>query len=141
MKFNPYLCFDGQCETALQFYASAFGGKIEEFHRFGESPMANDVPAEFHQRVMHAGFRLPDGGMLMASDAMPGQPFVAAQGITLTINLDDVAKAETLFQTLAEGGQVSMPLQSTFWATRFGMVTDRFGTPWMINCDASAEPQ
>ncbi len=134
ISMNPYLAFDGQCEAAMRFYEQHLGGEVAEFHRYGGSPMAGQVPAEFHQRVMHAMLRLPNGQVLMASDAMPGQCAPEKiQGITLSLVVDSSAEAERVFNALAQGGNIGMPLEKTFWAERFGMVTDQYGVPWMVN--------
>ncbi|MGE8498652.1 MAG: VOC family protein [Pseudomonas sp.] len=133
MKLNPYLIFDGQAEAAFTFYAQCLGGTLE-LMRFGESPARDDVPAEFHDRIMHACLTL-DGQMLMASDDMPGQPYSGIKGCSVTLNVDSVAEAERLFEALSAQGQVQMPLAKTFWAARFAMLVDRFGVPWMINCE------
>lgn len=133
MQVNPYLVFDGDCAEALQFYEKVLGGKVEGMFTFGESPMAGDTPAELHDKVMHARF-VVDGQVLMASDA-PGQ-YEKPQGTTLSINVDRKADGERIFNALSEGGTVRMPFQKTFWAEGgFGMLVDRYGTPWMVNCE------
>ncbi len=102
----------------------------------GESPMADQTPPEFRDRVLHA--RLSIGNLvLMGSDSHPGhhQP---AQGLYVMLGVDSPAEAERVFHTLAENGTVHMPIQETFWATRYGILVDQFGTPWMVNCDQSA---
>lgn len=135
MKMNPYLGFNGNCEAAFDFYAQHLGGKITEMHHYGNSPMAEQVPAEVHDKVMHAQLTLADGQVLMGSDAAGQCPFQAIQGITLSLATNDVAEAEKIFAVLSTNGNVTMALEKTFWAERFGMVTDQFGTPWMVNCD------
>jgi PhnB protein len=131
MKIDPYLNFNGTCREAFTFYAELFGGQIDTLMTYGESPMAGEMP-EMHERVMHVS--LPLGQTtLMGSDAPP-QYFQPAQGIWVSLHVEDEAEAERLFGALREGGAVTMALEQTFWAKRFGMVTDRFGTPWMINC-------
>lgn len=131
MKLTPYLVFDGQCREAFTFYAETFGGEIVTMQSFGESPAAEHVPAEMQTHIMHAFLRVNDA-ILMGSDAPPEQ-FERAQGLSVALQVDDPAEAERIFKALADGGQVTMPIQKTFWAERFGMVTDRFGTPWMVN--------
>lgn len=133
MQFNPYLNFGGNCEEAFRFYADLLGGKIEMMQTFGDSPMAKDTPADWHGKVMHASLTV-DGRQLMGSDG-PADRREKMQGFALALAAKDVAEAERLFSALSEGGTVVMPLQETFWAERFGMATDRFGTPWMVNCD------
>ena len=134
MRLNPYLIFDGQCEAAFKFYEQCLGGKIEAMLPFGDSPECGDVPPEFRDRIMHACLAI-DGQMLMGSDTTPQYPHEGIKGCSISINIDAVAEAERLFNALAENGTVTMPLGKTFWAARFGMCTDRFGVPWMINCE------
>ncbi|HEY9420656.1 MAG TPA: VOC family protein [Thermoanaerobaculia bacterium] len=138
MQFVPYLNFDGQCEEAFRFYEQALGGKLE-ITTNGNSPVAEHVPPEWHNRILHARLTVGDA-VLMASDSPPGQP-VHPQGIYVAIQIDDPAKAERIFHALAEDGTVQMPFEETFWADRFGMLVDRFGIPWMINCGQRAGNQ
>lgn len=133
MKLNPYLNFDGDCEAAFKFYEQVLGGKIEGMMTWGESPMAEETPADWHGKVMHMQMSLGDQD-LMGADSPP-EYFEAPKGTSVLISVEDVAKAESIFSALADGGTVKMPIQETFWADRFGMLEDRFGTPWMINCD------
>jgi PhnB protein len=133
---EPYLTFDGNCADAARFYEKAVGAKIEMIMTLGESPMAAEVPAEFHKRVMHCSLRV-DGQRLMASDTMPDQPFTGMSGFALSLSYPTVEEGERVFKTLADGGTVTMPLQDTFWVERFGSVTDKFGTPWMVNAGKS----
>ncbi|MFI5361571.1 MAG: VOC family protein [Elusimicrobiota bacterium] len=132
MKLNAYLSFDGRCEEALKFYETALGGKIVMTMTYGQSPMAAQLPPDWGQKILHATFALGDQ-TLGAADNPPGQ-YLKPQGLWLTLNVDDPAEADRRFKALAEKGAVSMPIQETFWARRFGMLVDRFGTPWMINC-------
>lgn len=136
MRFIPYLNFNGQCEAAFKFYEQVFGGKIEMMMAHGDSPIAEHVPLELHKSIMHARLSVGDQ-VLMGSDAPPDR-FEAAKGLWVSIVLEDVAAAERIFNALAENGTVHMPFQETFWAARFGMVVDRFGTPWMLNCELRA---
>jgi PhnB protein len=136
MQLNPYLSFDGQCEAAFKFYEQCLGGKIEAMMPYEGSPMADQVPSEWGNKVMHAHLRVGDK-VLMGSDCPPEQ-YQATQGLSVHLGIDDAADAERLFHALAENGTVQMPIQQTFWATRFGMLVDQFGTPWMINCDQTA---
>jgi PhnB protein len=133
MQLNPYLFFDGQCETAFKFYAQLLGGEIVAMMRHEGSPMEQNVPPEWRQKIMHA--RLVAGGqVLMGSDVPPDQR-QPAQGFSVTLGVDEPAEAERIFAALAQGGAVHMPMQQTFWAVRFGMLVDQFGIPWMINCE------
>ncbi len=135
MQINPYLTFNGNCEAAFNYYKEYLGGQIQEFHRYGNSPMAEQMPVEHHNRVMHVSMSFSNGQILMASDSMPGEPFEGIKGISLSLNVSSVAEAEKLFNVLAVNGTVTMPLDKTFWAERFGMLIDQFGTPWMVNFD------
>ncbi len=132
MQLNPYLFFSGQCEAAFKFYAQVLGGKIDALLTHEGTPAENHVPAEWRSKIMHARMTIGDW-VLMASDAPPGrsQP---PQGFSVHISVDEPAEAERVFKALADGGQVRMAMEQTFWAERFGMLVDRFGTPWMINC-------
>ena len=132
MQWNPYLTLDGQCEAAFQFYEQCLGGKIVTMMTYGDSPMAEQAPPGWRQKILHATFAL-DGQTLGGAD-VPPEYYQKAQGLSVALNLNDAAEAERVFQALAEEGMVQMPLQQTFWAARFGMLVDRFGTPWMINC-------
>lgn len=134
-QFEPYLSFDGHCAEAMRFYEKTLGGKIEMEMTYGESPPMPGHAAptgDEARRIMHASMTL-DGHRIMASDMPPGMPFVAMQGITVSLAYPDVAKGKAIFDALSTGGRVTMPYQKTFWADGFGMCTDRFGTPWMVN--------
>jgi PhnB protein len=133
MQLNPYLNFKGQCEEAFKFYEQVLGGKIEAMMRFAESPMADHVPAEQRNAIIHARLSVGDQ-LLMGSDAPP-EHFSEPHGFAVSLSIDQPAEAERVFHALADGGSVEMPIQETFWAQRFGMLRDRFGTPWMINCE------
>jgi PhnB protein len=130
-QINPYLTFDGNCADAMRFYERTLGGKLE-LMTFASSPMCNEIPSGYGDRIMHARLDI-DGQMLMASDTGPWAPFEGMKGFSVTLNYPTAAAAQPIFDALAEGGKVTMPLQKTFWAEAFGMVNDRFGTPWMIN--------
>lgn len=133
MQVSPYLSFDGQCEAAFKFYESCLGGRIGAMLSYAETPMAQHMPPEARGRIAHARLMLGDQ-LLMGSDAPPGR-YEASKGMSVTLGIVGVDEAERVFQALAEGGTVGMPLQKTFWALRFGMLVDRFGTPFMINCE------
>ena len=133
MKLNPYLSLNGNCETAFKFYERVFGGKIVMMMTFAGSPMANQAPPDWGGKIMHA--RLDLGSeTLMGSDAPP-ERYHTPQGTMISVSIEKPEDADRIFQALAENGTVQMPIQKTFWAQRFGMLTDRFGTPWMINCE------
>lgn len=134
MKINPYLhSFSGQCEEAFKFYEKALGGKIVAMITYSGSPMAKDTPPEWQNKILHA--RLVVGeNTIMGSDAMPDR-FEKPQGFSVTINVETAEEAERVFKALSEKATVRCPLEETFWAIRFGMLVDRFGIPWMINCE------
>jgi PhnB protein len=138
MRMNPYLNFDGQCAEAFRFYEQVLGGTIESMMTHGESPIAGEVPSEWHDRILHARM-VVDGQVLMASDSPP-EYYAKPQGLYVSLQIDDSAQAARVFEALAKGGSVTMPFEKTFWAAGgFGMLVDRFGTPWMINCDQGTE--
>jgi PhnB protein len=134
VQINAYLSFDGQCEAAFQFYQQLLGGKIEGLFRYAGTPMEQQVGPDWGQKIMH--IRLVAGqNELMGADAPPGQGGGPAKRFCMSIGLQDPDEAKRLFTGLAEGGSIQMPLQATFWAAQFGMLVDRFGIPWMINCE------
>ena len=130
-QLNAYVFFDGTCADAMRFYERTLGGKLDLITH-AQSPMADQAPRGSADRIMHARLTV-DGGTLMASDSMAGQPYAGMKGFSLSLVFPTVAEAQRVFSALAEGGQVTMPLQKTFWAETFGMLVDRYGTPWMIN--------
>jgi PhnB protein len=133
MELNPYLSFDGHCEEAFKFYEKNLGGKIVAMMTYGETPMKDQMPAESHGRIVHARLTLGDR-VLMGADAPPGR-YEPAKGMSVILGIDKPAEAERVFNALSENGAVQMPIEETFWALRFGMVVDRFGVPWMVNCE------
>jgi PhnB protein len=126
---TPYLSFSGNCEEALNFYASVLGGKIEGLNRFAGSPMESDVPADFKNKIMHGSLTSPLG-TLMGADS--SQPLDKGNRVSLSIT-PQAADADRIFGRLADGGAVMMPLQEVFWGGRFGVVTDRYGFSWMLS--------
>jgi PhnB protein len=130
---TAYLSFDGNCAEAMRFYERALRGKLEIMMTNGESPMAEHFPPATHGRMVHARLALPDGGLLMAGDCPGHIPYEGIKGLSLTLNYTSVAEAERAFAALAEGGSVTMPMQPAFWAKTWGMLVDRFGTPWIVN--------
>jgi PhnB protein len=133
MQLNPYLMFDGQCEAAFKFYAKVLGGRIDAMLTHEGTPAAGQVPADWGKKIMHARMAVGDF-VLMGSDAPP-QHQEQKKGFSVNISVDDPAEADRIFKGLSEKGSVRMPIQETFWAQRFGMLTDQFGTPWMVNCE------
>ena len=132
MQITPYLTFDGNCAEAFRFYEQALGGKVVMMMTHGEAPPMENMPPVDPNRIMHAQLEIGDG-TLMGSDAMGGHGQAMA-GFHVSLMPATVAEAERVWAALAEGGQVRMPLGPTFWSPRFGMLADRFGTPWMVNC-------
>jgi PhnB protein len=133
MQMNPYLIFNGRCEAAFKFYEQNLGGKIEMMMTYGESPMAEESLPESRDKIMHACLKVGDN-LLMGSDGPAGYN-EEAKGFYVSLGIDDPAEAERLFQLLSQNGTVHMPIQETFWAARFAMLVDQFGTPWMLNCE------
>ena len=136
MKLNAYLNFNGNCGAAFRFYERCLGGKIEMMMTHGESPMAEQTRPEWRDRIMHTRLVIGDA-VLMGSDAPP-EMFQTPQGFSVSISVETPAEAERIFNALSEKANVRMPLQQTFWAARFGMLTDQFGIPWMVNCEQPA---
>jgi PhnB protein len=132
MQLNAYLSFKGQCEAALKFYERCLGGKIAVMMTYAETPMANELSADWQKKIVHS--RLVVGDQVLMGGDPPPEHYEKPQGFSVSINLDDPSEAERIFRALSEKGTVYMPIQETFWARRFGMLTDQFGTPWMINC-------
>lgn len=133
MQLNPYLNFNGQCKEAFNFYAEVLGGKVDFMMTWGEMPGADQFPAETHHLIMHATVRIDDA-TIMGADAPPGR-YHEPKGISVSVHLKDKADSERVFNALAEGGNVTMPFQQTFWSGGFGMCTDRYGIPWMVNTE------
>jgi PhnB protein len=133
MELNPYLNFNGQCAAAFKFYEKVLHGKIVMMMTHGESPVADQVPKEWHDRIMHVRMTVGDR-VLMGSDTPP-ERYSEPKGFCVTLSVDNAEEAERIFKALAEKGSVQMPLQKTFWAERFGSLVDQFGIPWMVNCE------
>ena len=139
MQAIPYLSFNGNCAEAMRFYAQLLGAELNvmPFGDMPPDPNAPPMPDTVKSRVANAGLMKDGTLLLMASDYVPefcgGTPYAAPQGMDACLNLDSAAEGERIFKALAEGGKVTMPYEATFWAEGFGLVTDRFGTPWMIN--------
>jgi PhnB protein len=130
---NPYIAYKGTCRQAIDFYKGALGAEVVFMQTVGESPMAGHGPAE---NIMHGTIKVGGSTVMMCDDPNPADE-PTGSSISLALNLDDPARAKEMFDNLAKGGSVIMPLQKTFWAEAFGMVTDPFGIKWMINCEAA----
>lgn len=138
MYIQPYLFFGGRCEEALQFYVQAVGAEVEMMMRYNESPEPPPpgvVPDGYENKIMHAGLRIGES-KIMASDGCGETP--GFRGFSLSITLASEAEADRIFNKLAEGGKVTMPMDKTFWSPRFGMLTDRFDVDWMVSVEADA---
>lgn len=135
MKINPYLNFAGDTEQAFRFYAEVLGGELTEIHRFGSMPGGAELTDAQKNLVLHVGLRLPDGQMLMASDTLEGMgpPRVVGNNVNLSIHPDSRDEADRIFNALAEGGAITMPIADQFWGDYFGSLSDRFGVQWMVN--------
>lgn len=131
MKLNPHLDFGGDCAAAFAFYQSCLGGRIETMLTYGGSPIAGNVPEEKHSLIMHARLQVGDA-LITGADTLdaPQRP----QGFRVALNFEDTGEARRIFDALSDGGEVRMPFSETFFSDGFGLVTDRFGTPWMIHC-------
>jgi len=135
MQMTLYLSFSGQCEAAFKFYERVLGGRLGEIFRYGGSPLGDQVPADWQDKIMHGSVTIGDQ-VLMGADIAPDR-YEEPKGFSLSLQMKDAAEAERIFQELAEGGRVSMPLEKTFWAARFGALVDRFGVPWQVNCEGA----
>ena len=133
MQLNPYLFFKGDCKEAFTFYQKVLGGKITTMMTHAETPAAEHTKPEWQDKIIHARMTFGDQ-VLMASDAPP-EHHRPMQGFSVSLTVEEPAEADRIFKSFSEGGEVTMPIQETFWAHRFGMLVDRFGTPWMINCE------
>lgn len=133
---NPYLNFDGNCEEAFNFYKSVFGGEFTGLDRFKDVPGQSDLPASEGEMVIHVALPIGDGNVLMGSDRPASMGKVTkGDSVQISIQSDSSAETDRLFNGLSAGGEITMPLQETFWGARFGMLTDKFGIQWMINQD------
>ena len=133
MLLQPYLFFDGRCEEAIEFYRSKLGAEVTMLMRFKDSPeppQPGCVPPGAENKVMHSSFRIGDSTVMASDGRCTGQP--SFQGFSLSLTVSSEAEADRLFNAIADGGQVQMPLNKTFFSPRFGMVADRFGVSWMI---------
>jgi PhnB protein len=133
MKVQPYLFFDGRCEEAIEFYKEALGAEVLMLMRFRDSPdppPPGMIPPGSEDKVMHASLRIGETEVMASDGRCMGKP--AFQGVSLSLSVSSEAEADRLFNLLAEGGQVQMPIGKTFFSPRFGMVADRFGVSWMV---------
>jgi PhnB protein len=136
MEMTPYLSFKGDCEAAFKFYEQCLGAEPGAIFRYEGSPAAKEVPPEWSAKVMHGSIKV-GSQLLMGADVAADQ-YEQPKGFSLSLQIKGVADAERIFRDLSAGGKVVMPLEKTFWAARFGVVVDRFGIQWLINCEESA---
>jgi PhnB protein len=130
MQVQPYLDFDGRCGEALDFYKKAIGAKVGMLMRFKEAPDKSMISPGNEEKVMHSAVQLGDSMVLMSDGRCTGKPNF--HGIALTISATNEAEADKLFNGLADGGQVTMPMGKTFFSPKFGMLADKFGVGWMV---------
>jgi PhnB protein len=133
VELSTHLCFDGECEVAFRTYERLLGGNVTTMLAYGDSPMAEQVPPEWQKRIVHASLEL-DGHTLLGADVFPDD-FERPRGFFVTLSVKEVDRAKLLFEALADGGEVRMPFQETFWSAGFGVLVDRFGIPWEINSE------
>ena len=141
MQLATYLSFRGQCEEAFRCYEATLGGRVGPIFRYVGTSLASQVPADWQDKIMHGSMTIGDQ-VLMAADVAP-ERYEEPKGFSLSLQIKDTSEAERVFTELATNGRIVMQLEETFWAARFGMLVDRFGIPWLINCDGSdgtAEP-
>ena len=132
MRISIHLMFDGDCATAFRFYHELLGGELTTLMTFGDSPLAATVEPRYRDRILHATLKLGDQELLGA-DVMPSD-YARPQGFSILLSQPTPTEAKRVFDALADGGRVNMPLQKTFWAESFGVVTDRFGVTWEVTC-------
>ena len=133
---SVHLNFNGDCEKAFKFYEKCLGAKITFSMPYEGSPLASEVPAEWRGKILHASLQVGDA-LILGADAPPGR-YEKPQGFAVNLSPKDPVDAKRIFMGLSESGRVTMPMQETFWAARFGMLVDQFGIPWMINCQKAA---
>ncbi|MCB0395395.1 MAG: VOC family protein [Flavobacteriales bacterium] len=141
---NVYLTFDGNCKEAFDFYKSVFGGDFQSVNTFGEMPPQEGrppLPEEMKKRLMHISLPISKETSIMGSDIMPGMgpDLNVGNNFSLSVHPSSKGEADKIFQALAQGGQVNMPMEETFWNAYFGMLTDKFGINWMVNYELQKE--
>lgn len=139
-KLNAYLSFDGNCADAMKFYARVLGARLEALITYGQAGEQMPAPPEHADKIMHAYLIHPEFE-LMAGDMPPGMTYQGVNGVMMTLTYPTAAEGQRVFQALADGGNVTMPLGETFWADAFGMVTDRYGVPWGVNGGSRPQPK
>jgi PhnB protein len=135
MQVAVSVSFNGQCEAAFKFYEQCLGAELGPIFRYAGSPMADEVPADWRDKIMHGSVSVGDL-VLMGDDVAP-ERYEEPKGFALSLQITSIDDAERIFRELARDGRIVMPLEKTFWAARFGQVVDRFGIPWLINCEGA----
>lgn len=133
MRVNPYLNFNGNCKEAFEFYAKVFQSTIAHLMTHANSPMAEHTPPDWQDKILHVAMKIGET-IIFGSDAPPAH-YRSPGGLHISVSIESIEESERIFAELSEGALITMPLQEMFWAYRFGMLTDRFGIPWMINCE------
>ena len=134
LEVSAYLSFKGDCEAAFKFYEEVLGAKPGLLFRYADSPMADVVPEGWDHKIMHGSVRI--GEHLLEGADVPPERYEEPKGFSLSLSARSPEEADALYAQLSNGGRVVYPIAKTFWSERFGMVIDRFGIPWMINCEA-----
>ena len=129
---KPYISFPGNCEEAISFYKEKLGAEVLYMGRYGDSPMAGKAPDD---KIMHCTIKIGDSHIMACDSVFRDYPVTIGNNITLAIGTNDIAQADSMFDKMSDGGKIIMPMQKTFWAERFGMLTDKFGINWMFNVD------
>src|SRR4051812_31139055 len=132
-ELSAYVGFKGDCEAAFKCYEEVLGAEPGLLFRYADSPVAEVVPEDWGSKIMHGSVRI--GGKLLEGADVPPERYEKPKGFSLTLNISNAREAERVFETLGHGGEVLYQIAKTFWSERFGMVVDRFGIPWMINCE------
>jgi PhnB protein len=135
MKTIPYLGFNGTCAEAFRFYADVLNGELQALIANGDAPNADTIPPEWHARIMHA-YLVADDVVLMGGDTPPDYDRTPS-GFCVHLSVDSAAEADRIYDAFRDGGRVTMPMETTFWAERFGMLVDRYGTPWMVSYEGA----
>ena len=135
LTINPYLNFAGNTEEAFNFYKSVFGGEFLALQRFKDTPEAGNIPKQEQDKIMHVALPIGNGAVLMATDALESMGHTVKQGnqITLSVEADSKDEADRIFNGLAGGGKVGVPITDMFWGSYWGQLHDKFGVPWMVN--------
>jgi len=133
VQMNPYLSFKGECEAAFRFYERCLDGQLGTLFRYAGTPLANQVPPDWSDKIMHGSLTV-GGQVLMGGDVAPDR-YEEPKGFSMSLHIKSTTDAERIFRELAKDGRVVMPLEKTFWSASFGMLVDRFGVPWLINCE------